>query len=300
MEFYGKSVHITKRELLRHRDLSYVERLEIADGLPESLIYKLVLPPWDIEQELHERLLIPSVSNSARLYLSAHYGSITALFLEDLGTKSLVPNGTTELARKLGEEMAKMHRAYSYRIDELSSSNILRTIFPIDYAEFVDKIAKQLLQWKLISNVQVKELQNLAQVLTSKFAGEPISLVHGDFYAENILVRSGKLFVIDWSWFTILGVPIMDLATLTMKHSKNGNFVDFREDVIEQYSYESGRNTDEVKSLLPYGETLSRILFLDWCVERRRRGIMGTTVGPVDQLIPLIVQELSDRLSHLK
>ena len=67
-EFYGKSVQISDREVLRHRDLSYVERLYVADGLPESIIYKLVLPPWDIEQDLHERILIPSVSNSPQLF----------------------------------------------------------------------------------------------------------------------------------------------------------------------------------------------------------------------------------------
>jgi hypothetical protein len=294
-EFYGKSVHITKREILRHRDLSYVERLFIADGLPKSLIYKLVLPPWDVEQDLHERLLIPSISNSAQLYLSGRHGAITALFLEDLGTISLLTSGTTEIAGKLGEEMAKMHRAYSYRMDELTQTGILHTLFPIDYVEFVNKLSQQIRQWHLIEDQQINRLQVLAQVITSKFAGEPISLVHGDFYAENILIRNSKLFIIDWSWFTILGVPIMDLATLTMKHIKNGDFIKFREDVIEHYCYESGRKMVDVKDLLPPAEKLSRILFLGWLVERRHRGIMGTTVGPVDDLIPKVIQEITDR-----
>src|SRR5271170_6559687 len=76
-EFYGKTVHIASRQVLRHRDLSYVERIKIADALPESIIYKLVLPPWDVEQDLHERILIPSITNSAQLFLSANYGSLT-------------------------------------------------------------------------------------------------------------------------------------------------------------------------------------------------------------------------------
>src|SRR4029077_2203273 len=89
-EFYGKPVQIVKRELLRHRDLSLVERLWLDNALPESLIYKVVLPPWDIEQELHQRVLIPSISNSAQLFMSAHFGQLTAMFLEDLGTESLL------------------------------------------------------------------------------------------------------------------------------------------------------------------------------------------------------------------
>src|SRR5262249_15878412 len=129
-EFYGKPVTIANRELLRHRDLSMVERLHITDGLPASLIYKQVLPPWQIEQDLHEHVLIPSISNSAQLYMSANCGQITAMFLEDLGTTSLLNACNADMAGRFGKELAKMHRSYSYRSDELVSVNVLPTLFP--------------------------------------------------------------------------------------------------------------------------------------------------------------------------
>jgi hypothetical protein len=84
----------------------------------------------------------------------------------------------------------------------------------------------------------------------------------------------------------------MDLATLTMNHPKNGNFYEYAELVIESYCFESGRDSSDVRKLIPAATTLGRLLFLFWLVERRRRGILGTTVGPVDQLIPKIVDEL--------
>lgn len=90
-EFYGKAVTVKSRELLRHRDLSYVERIELEDALPQSLIYKLVLPPWDVEQDLHERILIPSISNSPQLFMAAHQGQVTAMFMEDLGREAPRP-----------------------------------------------------------------------------------------------------------------------------------------------------------------------------------------------------------------
>src|ERR1700722_8555823 len=95
-EFYGRPVNISNREILRHRDLSYVERLWIADSLPSSLIYKLVLPPWDIELDINQYVLIPSVSSSPQLYLTAHHGPLTVLFLEDLGADSLLKCGSSE------------------------------------------------------------------------------------------------------------------------------------------------------------------------------------------------------------
>ncbi|HEY9793412.1 MAG TPA: phosphotransferase [Candidatus Obscuribacterales bacterium] len=300
-EFYGKPVQIVKRQLLRHRDLSLVERLWLDNALPESLIYKVVLPPWDIEQELHERVLIPSISNSAQLFMSAHFGHQTAMFLEDLGTQALLNlNVTGEFAAQVGRTIARMHRAYSYRIDELMHLNVLRALLPLDYETFAAGVAERLRGWNLISQEEEKGLVALATLLAQQLAGEPISLVHGDLYAENLLVRGGKLFVIDWSWFTHVGVSTMDLASLVSDHFKNGNFAKWRGIVLEAYCEElDGRDPADARRVLPYAETLSRLMFLNWLVERRGRGIMGTTVGPVDELIPKVVAELAARRSDL-
>lgn len=298
-EFYNKPVTIVQREVLRHRDLSMVERLTIADALPETLIYKLVLPPWDIEQDLHERVLIPSISSSAQLYLSAHYGDLTAMFMEDLGTRSLQKHGNAQLAAKLGKELAKLHRAYSYRTDELVSVRVLPMVFPIDYEEFTARLCDKLVEWNLLSKESCAQLALLANLLSVKLVGEPISLVHGDLYAENVIHRGERLFYIDWSWFTILGVPVMDLATITMDHMKNGNFTQWREVIIDAYAFEAGRDAADLMAVLPAAEALSRLLFLYWLVERRGRGIVGTTVGPVDGVIPQVVAELEQRLAKL-
>lgn len=298
-EFYGKNVDIVKREVLRHRDLSYVERIQIKDGLPESIIYKLVLPPWDIEQDLHECVLIPSICNSATLFMTARDGNRTALFMEDLGPFSVLSSLSKDMVKKIGEELAKLHRAYSYRIDELSPLNILPTLFPIDYEVFTKKICVTLISNNLINQSQEKELCYLARLLAKDLAGEPISLVHGDLYAENLIVRNNRFFIIDWSWFTHLGVPLMDLATLAMNHPKNGAFYEWRDTLIESYCFESGHSLDDVKKLLPAAETLSRLFFLHWLVERRNMGIMGTTVGHVDILIKEVLDDLFERLSKM-
>jgi thiamine kinase-like enzyme len=303
-EFYGKPVEIQRRELLRHRDLSFVERLWIADALPSTLIYKLVLPPWDIEQDLHERILIPSIAQSAQLFMSAHFGQMTAMFLEDLGNQSLLTiEADAEFAAEIGKELAKLHRSYSYRIEELLPLNILRNLLPADYAAFTQNIIEQLQSWGLLAGTAdgaVASLKQLADLLADKLSGEPVSLVHGDLYAENILVRGNHVYFIDWSWFTMIGVPTMDLASLTSDHFKNGAFRKWRDTVLDAYCFESGRKTEEVIAILPHAETLSRLLFLNWLVVRRERGIMGTTVGPVDELIPKVVDELVARYESLK
>lgn len=297
-ELYGKPVKVTQRQVLRHRDLSYVERLFVLDALPESIIYKLVLPPWDVEQDLHERVLIPGLSNSPQLFMSAYHEQTTALFIEDLGPVTLEANGSHDLAVRLGEELARMHRSYCYRSDELISAGVLRALLPIDYEEFAIRLGQRLEEWQLIDREDRNDLVRVGKTLARALAGEPTSLVHGDMYAENIILRHDHLFIIDWSWFTIIGVPLMDLATLTMEHKKNGSLNRWKETLVDAYSYEAGRDVDDVRSLLPYAEALSRLTFLDWLAERRSRGILGTTVGPVDRLIPQVVQDLATRSAN--
>lgn len=298
-EFYGKSVTIASRQLLRHRDLSFVERLWIPDGLPRSLIYKVVLPPWDVEQDLYERILAPSIANCGQLYLSAQHGNQTAMFMEDLGTHCLKSGASSDIAKQVGKELAKLHRSYTYRTDELHQAGFLQTFYPIDYEDLTAQMTLQLEGWKLIGTKQIADLRLLAGILAEKLAGQPISLVHGDLYAENLLFYESKLYIIDWSWFTHVGVPTLDLATLAMEHQKNDQLALYRAEIIEAYCFESGQELADVFEVLPAAETLSRLLFLHWLIKRRSLGILGTTVGPVDNLIAQVLDELSKRLTGI-
>lgn len=298
-EFYGKKVKIKRRDILRHRDLSYVERITFEEALPESLIYKLVLPPWDIEQDLHERILIPSIAASAQLYMSAHVGPVTAMFLEDMGTTYLKEDGNKEHARQLGEEIARMHRAYSYRIDEIIGMGVLRSLTPIDFEAFTKSIAEALSGWGVLKPGQAETLLKVTAVIAQKLAGEPITLVHGDLYAENVVCRKDRLYIIDWSWFTMISVPMIDLASLVSDHQKNGNMRPWKDELVEAYCFESGRKTEDLLANLPYASALERILFLNWLVERKNRGITGTTVGPVENLMLSVVEDICSRSGSL-
>ena len=296
-EMYGKRVEIEKRQLLRHRDLSFVERIWVNDALPKTLIYKVVLPPWDIEQDLHEHILIPGVSNSARLYLAGNYLNQTAMLMEDLGEQELVAclDSHPELPNRVGTELAKLHRAFTYRIQEVQGTGVLRNLLPADFKTLLEELRQELYNWALIDAEQEKLLSEIGSMLSEKLAEEPVSLVHGDLYAENMLFDGQHLWIIDWSWFTKISTPILDLATLTMDHFKNGALRDKSHEVLEAYCLEYSRNLEETIKKLPYAELLSRVLFLEWLIERRRRGIMGTTVGPVEIVIASVLAEIKMR-----
>jgi len=146
--------------------------------------------------------------------------------------------------------------------------------------------------WGDIEAERAKLLVQTARTIAHRLAGEPITLIHGDLYSENIIMRGERLFIIDWSWFTMISVPTIDLATLTSNHAKNGTLREFTEDLLEAYCFESGRKTDDVRDVLPYASVFERMLFLNWLVQRKQRGILGTTVGPVEKVMDKIGAEI--------
>jgi hypothetical protein len=55
---------------------------------------------------------------------------------------------------------------------------------------------------------------DLYERVVETLAARPRTVIHGDFYADNVLVRGDEVAVIDWSWAAI-GAGEIDLASLT-------------------------------------------------------------------------------------
>ncbi len=299
-EFYGKDVTIEKLDVLRHRDFSYVARITINDALPETIIFKLVLPPWHVEQDIIERILIPSIAYSPQIYLSGQYQNMTAMLIEDLGPDNIVHLANHQIASLIGENLAKFHRSYCYRVDEIAQLKILNMLTAIECPDFCRRIFMSIEGYKLdIDPSVLNSLKDFSSHIAIVFANEPITLVHGDFFAENIIYNHAKLHFIDWSWFTLLSFPLLDLGTITSQAPKNGVLANFKDQILESYSFESGKDLSEINRLLPYANVFTKILFLNWLVLRKSMGIEGTTVGPVNALIKDTVDEIQAKVLEI-
>jgi hypothetical protein len=58
-------------------------------------------------------------------------------------------------------------------------------------------------------------LERIASALLERLAAIPLGWAHGDFWAENLLVRRGRLHaVVDWDWARPHGLPVLDLMDL--------------------------------------------------------------------------------------
>jgi len=163
------------------------------------------------------------------------------------------------------------------RFQECCESNIfkLNALFP----QFAAKVTSRLNQ--------------VAGSLSHDLSSSEFCLQHGDLYAENIILqeRTTPVFI-DWSYFSMIGPRLYDLATLTSAHAKNGELGKFRQAIIEGYALGSGLSVDEIERQLPASWRLSRLLFLQWLLTRVEMGITQTTVGPVLPLIEKVVAEI--------
>jgi thiamine kinase-like enzyme len=69
-------------------------------------------------------------------------------------------------------------------------------------------------------------------------AGLPLTLIHGDFHANNVLVEGGNSKIIDWSE-TAIGSPLLDLGRflefLNRKHLKLHPALEIQTELIEAF-----------------------------------------------------------------
>jgi len=286
-----KPISIEEIIILRQRDFSIVARMELK-GEAQSVIYKKVIAPWHCEAKVMQFLKDQNLPNAARMIGAREAGESAQILQEDAGEWSLLQYQTRDLALLTGLALAQTHEAALdltiktnvfarldnfERFQECCESNIfkLNALFP----QFAAKVTSRLNQ--------------VAGSLSHELSSSEFCVQHGDLYAENIILqeRTTPVFI-DWSYFSMIGPRLYDLATLTSAHAKNGELPKFRQTIIEGYALGSGLSVDEIERQLPAAWRLSRLLFLQWLLTRVEMGITQTTVGPVLPLIEKVVAEI--------
>lgn len=285
-----KTIAIEEIVILRQRDFSVVARIELKND-PDTYIYKKVIAPWHIEADVIQFLRDTKLPNTVQMIGARKALDSAQLLQVDAGCISLQQLPTKELAFLTGLTLAQthdaaldleikatiFHRYDSYeRLQECFEENTfkLRALFP-----HLQSLAAQ--------------LKEAAASISSALSQGEFCLQHGDLFAENIVLQAGTTPVfIDWSYFSMIGPRLFDLATLTSMHSKNGILHNERQALIEGYAQGSAMSNSEIESLLPAAFRFSRLLFLKWLLTRVEMGITETTVGPVQHLIEQVVAEI--------
>ena len=196
-------------------------RLTLASGERLPVVFKRLQPGEDLygnEREVlvYRRLLCGRLLGAPALYASVYDPARGRywLFLEDLGRSTLAEGDWDEwlaAVRWLGE----MHGTYAGREDELRGLGCLMEHGPAYYHKVAETAQRNLdLADDRRALARFGALMERFDPLVAYLARQPRTLVHGDLFAENLVVGpGGRVRAIDWESAAV-GLGAWELARL--------------------------------------------------------------------------------------
>lgn len=196
----------------------------LASGETLSVIFKRLLPDPDpvgksyLREVLVYRLLLAGGRFDApALYASVHDEARDRywLFVEDIGDRTLDDADDVEDWLSAVRWLARLHRAYAGRAEELRN---LGCLGEHDERFYHTLGAKARQNFAAAGNPEAfarfEELMSDYGSVVSGLVARPRSLVHGDFASHNVALQpGGRIRAIDWEWAAV-GIGAWDLVRL--------------------------------------------------------------------------------------
>jgi aminoglycoside/choline kinase family phosphotransferase len=226
----GLSAHFRRPvriAVLQHQPLATsshaIDRLRVtlASGERLRVVFKRLQPGEELygnerEVVIYQRLLDGERFGAPALYASVYDegGRRYWLFLEDLGSSTL-DEGDVEEWLAAARWLAGVHASYRGREDELRELGCLMEHGPA-YYHMVGQTARRNLELAGATEALVRfdALMGRYDSLVRYLASQPRTLVHGDIFAENLIIQPGaRIRAIDWESAAV-GLGAWDLAQL--------------------------------------------------------------------------------------
>jgi hypothetical protein len=217
---------------------------------------------WDPERE---RASYEALLSSRQIGTARYFGSYVGrsgeryLLLERIGGTPLWQHGDLEAWREAARWLARMHRRIG--ADRAAGSPANAHLIRYDRRYYERWIARADSFHRRESRQLRALVQRYRRVIESLLA-EPVSFIHGEFYAANVLVspRGGPparyvVRPVDWE-MAALGPASIDLACLVAGHWSD----DERASVADAYFRERARHRDD-----PFPRDV-QLRTLDYCL----------------------------------
>jgi hypothetical protein len=186
---------ITGGERLRHWGLSEVWRVRLGGPEPRSMIVKRGTGEMAVEARLYRDLVLPSGAPAPRLIAAAGGDADpVVLVLDDVGTHTLEQRPTADGYRSAVRTLARMRTSAARWLASAPAG-----VHPVADLLAVGRRAADGLA--VLRPDLAGALDDVVAVLPGRLerlAGEPVTLVHGDFHAKNLIHADGGIVVVDW------------------------------------------------------------------------------------------------------
>lgn len=212
-------------ELIKENDLTSVYKLELKMKSSKikyrsSAIVKICKYPLDKEIRLYRLLNNYHSQIIPEIYYSKQKEKFCVLIMENLGDIQLKNYITNQ--NLLIESLSKMmllHDFYCYKRKECIKAISYNKNICHCKNNFISSI-KDLKYF--INKKKINKIMDIYQDFIKHIYNYRMTLIHGDLYADNIIIKGKKLYFIDWG-FADWGCEFIDIASLLdLNERKNG------------------------------------------------------------------------------
>jgi hypothetical protein len=277
---------VTAGQRLRRWGLSEVWRVRLAGGVPaESVIVKRAAGELAGEARRYRELVEPLGVEAPRL-LAATGGDPAVLVLQDVGPDNLEQRPSAEGYREAARTLARIRATAAGRLAAAAQPGIVSIGAGLrrGTADFVDTARRAAAGVAALRPDLRGRLDESARVLVrrlDRLAGVPVTVVHGDFEAKNLVhAGGGRLVAVDWP-SAYLHAHLGDLFSL-MK-----NAGDHARELPAVFAAETGTAVADVLDQVATGRLCWTVMALRWVVEEGVHAIPEAR-GWIDELVELM------------
>jgi len=253
---------VTEWSLLRKWSLSEVYRASLPSG--ETRIIKWGGKEMAGEAAIYERLVGPLNIPSPIIYGYYERDDSAVMMMEDCGTYNLEQQPQPELFLEAAKGLARLRDTATTNLESLSEETL--RFYTVPASHFLALLDDLLRSPRLSGNAVLIRLQStLPTELNKLYEAVPLTLVHHDYHAKNLLIQDGRILPIDWS-IAYLSPHLGDLYCLMNEaHFLSGIS---KEDILAAFQEESqaGLTIEQFKWQLRIGGICWLVKTLRWLV----------------------------------
>ncbi|MGO4110434.1 phosphotransferase [Paenibacillus sp. YAF4_2] len=252
---------VVEWSLLRKWTLSEVYRVRLRTG--ESRIIKWGGNEMAGEASIYRELVHPLQIKAPQIFEYVELKDSGVMIMEDAGHTNLEVEPQPTHFLEAARELARLRARATINVEKMLPKPIIDTYF-VSMGQFLD-LLDDLLQSEKLADAEV--LQNLKTALPYHlerlYQTAPVTLVHHDYHAKNLVIGHRGIMPIDWA-LAYLSPHLGDLYCLITEAEAYSNLA--REDILTAYLEAVDIPVDQLNWQVSVGGLCWLIKTLRWLV----------------------------------
>ncbi|CAM3214823.1 phosphotransferase [Paenibacillus lupini] len=280
---------VAEWSLLRKWALSEVFRVRLLTG--ESRIIKWGGNEMAGEACIYRELVQPLQIKAPQIFEFVELKDSGVMIMEDAGHTNLEVEPQPTHFLEAARELARLRERASMNVEKRLPKPVIDTYY-VSIGQFLDLLNNLLKSEKLADSEVLQKLKvELPHHLERLYHTVPVTLVHHDYHAKNLVIGHQGIMPIDWA-LAYLSPHLGDLYCLITEAEAYSNLA--REDILTAYLEVTDIPTDQLNWQVSVGGLCWLIKTLRWLVYGGTEIIPGSEAWIPDLMsdVELLYQEI--------